>query len=50
MLESWAKLERLADSADHIVPGHDPEVLRIYPRGDVGDVAVALLHMPPQAV
>ena len=48
MLESWAKLDHLADSVDHIVPGHDPEVLNIYPRGDVDDVAVALLHKPPK--
>jgi glyoxylase-like metal-dependent hydrolase (beta-lactamase superfamily II) len=49
MIDSWAKLERLAASPDHVVPGHDPEVLRLYPRGDVGDVAVALLHQPPRA-
>lgn len=49
MMDSWRKLEHLADSSDHIVPGHDPLVLKRYPRGDAGDVAVALLHQAPLA-
>jgi glyoxylase-like metal-dependent hydrolase (beta-lactamase superfamily II) len=32
MLESWLLCERLADGPDHIIPGHDPEVLRRFPR------------------
>ncbi len=31
MVEGWGKLQRLADSPDHVIPGHDPEVLRRYP-------------------
>lgn len=31
MLESWEKLKRLADSPKHVVPGHDPLVLKRYP-------------------
>jgi glyoxylase-like metal-dependent hydrolase (beta-lactamase superfamily II) len=31
MLEGYALLYRLADSADHIVPGHDPLVMKYYP-------------------
>ncbi len=31
MLESHRRLYRLADSPDHVVPGHDPLVLRRYP-------------------
>lgn len=31
MLEGFAKLKRLADSIQHIVPGHDPLVLQRYP-------------------
>jgi glyoxylase-like metal-dependent hydrolase (beta-lactamase superfamily II) len=31
MLEGHRTLHRLADSADHIVPGHDPMVMRLYP-------------------
>lgn len=49
MIQSWNKLRRLADGDDHIVPGHDPEVLRRYPRADVGNVAIAVLHETPRA-
>jgi len=31
MLEGYATLHRLADSDDHIIPGHDPLVLQYYP-------------------
>jgi len=31
MLEGYRTLERLADSPDHIVPGHDPLVMQWYP-------------------
>ncbi len=30
-LEGYATLKKLADSLDHIVPGHDPQVLERYP-------------------
>ena len=48
MLEGYAKLKAAADSPDHIVPGHDPRVLEIYPRLDEQHPDVALLHLPPQ--
>ena len=31
MMEGFNKIEELADSPEHIIPGHDPEVLRRYP-------------------
>jgi glyoxylase-like metal-dependent hydrolase (beta-lactamase superfamily II) len=31
MADGWKRLRSLADSPEHIVPGHDPEVLRRYP-------------------
>jgi hypothetical protein len=31
MIQGWGRLFALADSPDHVVPGHDPEVLRRYP-------------------
>ena len=31
MLEGHKKVARLADSPDHVVPGHDPLVLEYYP-------------------
>jgi glyoxylase-like metal-dependent hydrolase (beta-lactamase superfamily II) len=30
-LEGYKTIERLATSRHHIVPGHDPEVMKIYP-------------------
>ena len=47
MLEAYRTVERLADSPDHIIPGHDPEVLAIYPRVDTKAVEAAILHKPP---
>jgi glyoxylase-like metal-dependent hydrolase (beta-lactamase superfamily II) len=31
LLEGYQKLKRLASSSDHIIPGHDPQVLARYP-------------------
>ena len=31
MLEGYRRLRELAESPDHVIPGHDPEVLRRYP-------------------
>jgi glyoxylase-like metal-dependent hydrolase (beta-lactamase superfamily II) len=31
MLQAYRKVERLAESPDHIIPGHDPLVMQIYP-------------------
>lgn len=36
MVESYRKLRRLASSDDHIIPGHDPEVLKRYPAAGEG--------------
>lgn len=48
MLEGYAKLRRYADSPDHIIPGHDPQVMERYPRhGDPANEIVAL-HLPPK--
>jgi glyoxylase-like metal-dependent hydrolase (beta-lactamase superfamily II) len=46
MLEGHALLERLADSPDHVIPGHDPEVRRLYPQ--VRDLDVVALHEKPR--
>ena len=35
-LEGYATLKKLADSADHIIPGHDPLVLERYPAAKTG--------------
>lgn len=35
-LEGYTTIKRLADSLDHIIPGHDPEVLKRYPAAAPG--------------
>jgi glyoxylase-like metal-dependent hydrolase (beta-lactamase superfamily II) len=44
MMEGWARCRRLADSEDHIVPGHDPLVRARYPAPspDLEGIAVRL--------
>ena len=31
MVQGWRRARELAESADHVIPGHDPEVLARYP-------------------
>lgn len=47
-LESYEKVRAIAASADHIVPGHDPLVMQLYPppRPDLDGIAVRL-DLPP---
>jgi len=40
-LEGYATIKRLADSPDHIVPGHDPEVFTRFPSPGNG---IAWIH------
>lgn len=47
MLQGYVKLNAAADSPDHIVPGHDPEVLAIYPALDEAHPDIVQLHLPP---
>ena len=44
MLEGFARLKRLASSPRHVVPGHDPLVMRRYPppRPELEGIAVRL--------
>ncbi len=46
-LDAYRIIEGLADSADHIIPGHDPLVLQRYPRSrpDVADIV--RVDLPP---
>jgi glyoxylase-like metal-dependent hydrolase (beta-lactamase superfamily II) len=48
MFDSFRKVERLADSRCHIVPGHDPLVMRRYaaPSPPLQEIVVSL-HIPP---
>jgi len=48
LLEGYKTLRRLAESPQHIIPGHDPLVMSRYPAasGDLGGIAVRLDVMP----
>jgi glyoxylase-like metal-dependent hydrolase (beta-lactamase superfamily II) len=48
MLEGYQLLYRLADSPDHIIPGHDPLVMKVYPppRPDLKGIVVRLDAAP----
>jgi hypothetical protein len=35
-LEGYSTLKKLADTPHHIIPGHDPEVLKRYPAAGPG--------------
>ncbi len=48
VLDGYALCERLADGPDHIIPGHDPEVLRRFPTLP-GDPDTVQVHLPPVA-
>ena len=50
MLEGFDRLRVVADSPAHIIPGHDPEVMRRYPapRPELEGI-VARLDVPPRA-
>lgn len=47
MLEGYRKLMRLAETPDHIVPGHDPLVRARYPTWQEGDSEIVMLHKAP---
>ncbi len=46
MLEAHAKIESLADGPYHVIPGHDPKVLEVFPKL-AGNSNIALLHAHP---
>jgi len=48
-LEGYRKLQKLATSRQHIVPGHDPEVLKLYPAARAGlENWIARLDVAPR--
>ena len=50
VLEGYSTIKRLADSLDHIVPGHDPAVMDRYPAAAPGlETFVVRLDVPPRA-
>jgi hypothetical protein len=51
-MAAWHVLDKLADSPDHVIPGHDPRVRSIYPAAKPGleGTAVRLDVMPREAL
>lgn len=49
-LEGLKRLRKLATSRDHIIPGHDPSVLSLYPDAKTGLDGVVRLDLAPRAV
>ena len=49
VLEGYSTIKKLADSLDHIVPGHDPAVVEKYPAAAPGlEKLVVRLDVPPR--
>jgi glyoxylase-like metal-dependent hydrolase (beta-lactamase superfamily II) len=48
MMESWGRLLALAETPDHVVPGHDPLVRALYPKLASDRLEASLLHLPPR--
>jgi glyoxylase-like metal-dependent hydrolase (beta-lactamase superfamily II) len=46
MLEAYGTIESLADGPYHVIPGHDPRVLEVFPTLP-GNSDIALLHANP---
>ncbi|HLT98397.1 MAG TPA: N-acyl homoserine lactonase family protein [Burkholderiaceae bacterium] len=47
MLQGYEKLRAAAASPEHIVPGHDPRVLQLYPALHAGQTDIVQLHLAP---
>ena len=52
LLASYRRFEDLADSEDHVIPGHDPLVRELYPAwsSDLGNEIVRLDQPPLRAL
>ena len=49
VLEGYSTIKRMADSVDHIVPGHDPAVIEKYPAAAPGlETFVVRLDVAPR--
>lgn len=47
MLDGYQRIEGLAASPAHIIPGHDPRVRGLYPRYAGSNLDIAVLHLAP---
>jgi glyoxylase-like metal-dependent hydrolase (beta-lactamase superfamily II) len=48
MLRGFDTLRELAESDEHVIPGHDPEVRTRYPRVAEGNDDIVALHRAPR--
>ena len=48
MLKGFDIINSLADGPDHVIPGHDPLILKRFPRLD-GNPEIVRLDLPPIA-
>jgi hypothetical protein len=44
MVRGWQRLKQIALSPDHIIPGHDPLVMKRYPKLASEHAEIAMLH------
>jgi hypothetical protein len=49
-MEGYARLRELASSLEHIIPGHDPAVMHLYPplNAELKGIAACLHQAPTQ--
>jgi glyoxylase-like metal-dependent hydrolase (beta-lactamase superfamily II) len=48
-LDAFATIEALADSPQHVIPGHDPKVLSLYPAASAGIVDAVRVDLDPRS-
>ena len=48
MLKGYDIINSLADGPDHVIPGHDPQILRRFPALN-GNPEIVRLDLPPIA-
>ncbi len=47
MVAGWDRVRGLAESDDHVIPGHDPQVLELYPRSVEGFAEAVRVDLAP---
>jgi hypothetical protein len=47
VLSGYERIVALADTPDHVVPGHDPQVFERYAPAPAAGVTAVQLHRPP---
>ena len=50
LMGSYERIEQLAESEDHVIPGHDPLVRELYPTASDDGEVVRLDELPARAL